>query len=93
MINDETVEILVEQARAQAEAGVDIVAPSDMMDGRIGAIREMLEKRGPYPHADHGLRGEVRVGVLRPVPRCGRFRDEPRQGQQDDLPDGPGQFG
>ena len=43
VINDVTVEILVEQARAQAEAGVDIVAPSDMMDGRIGAIREMLE--------------------------------------------------
>ena len=43
VINDETVEILTEQARAQAEAGVDIVAPSDMMDGRIGAIREMLE--------------------------------------------------
>ena len=44
--NDETSEILVEQARTQAEAGVDIVAPSDMMDGRIGAIREMLESDG-----------------------------------------------
>lgn len=43
VINDQTIEILVAQARAQAEAGVDIVAPSDMMDGRIGAIREMLE--------------------------------------------------
>jgi porphobilinogen synthase len=43
VINDETVEILVAQARTQAEAGVDIVAPSDMMDGRIGAVREMLE--------------------------------------------------
>jgi len=43
VINDETIEILVAQARTQAEAGVDIVAPSDMMDGRIGAIREMLE--------------------------------------------------
>jgi porphobilinogen synthase len=43
VINDATVEILSEQAKAQAEAGVDIVAPSDMMDGRIGAIREMLE--------------------------------------------------
>ncbi len=44
--NDETVEILVDQARTQAEAGVDIVAPSDMMDGRIGALREMLESDG-----------------------------------------------
>lgn len=46
VLNDETLEILVEQARAQAEAGVDIVAPSDMMDGRIGAVREMLEREG-----------------------------------------------
>jgi porphobilinogen synthase len=44
--NDETVEILVEQARTQVQAGVDIVAPSDMMDGRIGALREMLESEG-----------------------------------------------
>ncbi|AVR15784.1 porphobilinogen synthase [Burkholderia vietnamiensis] len=46
VINDDTIEILIEQARAQAEAGVDIVAPSDMMDGRIGAVREMLESDG-----------------------------------------------
>ena len=46
VINDDTIEMLVEQARVQAEAGVDIVAPSDMMDGRIGAIREMLESDG-----------------------------------------------
>jgi porphobilinogen synthase len=43
ILNDETVEILVKQALTQAEAGVDIVAPSDMMDGRIGAIRRALE--------------------------------------------------
>jgi porphobilinogen synthase len=43
IINDATVEILVKQALTQAQAGVDIVAPSDMMDGRIGAIRTMLE--------------------------------------------------
>ncbi|MCS6765148.1 MAG: porphobilinogen synthase [Candidatus Protistobacter heckmanni] len=46
VLNDETVKILVEQAAVQAAAGVDIVAPSDMMDGRIGAIREMLEAKG-----------------------------------------------
>jgi porphobilinogen synthase len=44
ILNDETVEVLVKQALTQAQAGVDIVAPSDMMDGRIGAIREALEK-------------------------------------------------
>ena len=43
VLNDETVSVLVKQALSQAEAGVDIVAPSDMMDGRIGAIREALE--------------------------------------------------
>jgi len=46
VLNDETVPILVEQACMQAEAGVDIVAPSDMMDGRVGAIRRALESRG-----------------------------------------------
>ena len=46
ILNDETVEALVRQARAQAQAGVDIVAPSDMMDGRIGAIRAALEADG-----------------------------------------------
>jgi porphobilinogen synthase len=46
ILNDETVAVLRQQARVQAEAGVDIVAPSDMMDGRIGAIRDELESRG-----------------------------------------------
>ena len=44
--NDKTVEMLVEQAHLLAQAGCDIIAPSDMMDGRIGAIRTMLEERG-----------------------------------------------
>ncbi|MEO7277671.1 MAG: porphobilinogen synthase, partial [Sphingomicrobium sp.] len=46
VINDDTVKILVDQALVQAGAGADIVAPSDMMDGRIGAIREALETAG-----------------------------------------------
>ena len=45
ILNDETVAILQQQALTQAEAGVDIVAPSDMMDGRIGAIRAALDAR------------------------------------------------
>ena len=45
ILNDETVEVLTRQALTQAEAGVDIVAPSDMMDGRIGAIRQALESQ------------------------------------------------
>ncbi|MGR9014554.1 MAG: porphobilinogen synthase [Gammaproteobacteria bacterium] len=43
VMNDETIEVLVRQALSHAEAGADIVAPSDMMDGRIGAIRQALE--------------------------------------------------
>ncbi|MFM2311522.1 MAG: hypothetical protein RLZZ04_798, partial [Cyanobacteriota bacterium] len=46
ILNDETVEVLVKQAVSQAEAGADLVAPSDMMDGRVGAIRQGLDAAG-----------------------------------------------
>ncbi|BBB22482.1 porphobilinogen synthase [Abyssogena phaseoliformis symbiont OG214] len=46
VLNDETIEVLVKQALSHAQAGSDIVAPSDMMDGRIGAIRKALEENG-----------------------------------------------
>ncbi|SVA30725.1 uncharacterized protein METZ01_LOCUS83579 [marine metagenome] len=46
VVNDETVEVLIKQAISHARAGADIVAPSDMMDGRIGAIRQALEENG-----------------------------------------------
>lgn len=46
VLNDETVAILVKQALCHAEAGADVVAPSDMMDGRIGAVRDALEEAG-----------------------------------------------
>ncbi|MGM4922791.1 porphobilinogen synthase [Tardiphaga sp. 804_B3_N1_9] len=46
ILNDETVAVLVQQALVQAEAGCDIIAPSDMMDGRVGAIREALDDAG-----------------------------------------------
>jgi porphobilinogen synthase len=46
IVNEKTIDMLVKQALAQAEAGVDIVAPSDMMDGRMGVIRNALEERG-----------------------------------------------
>ncbi len=49
VVNDESVEALIKQALSQAEAGVDIIGPSDMMDGRIGAIRSALEAAG---HSD-----------------------------------------
>lgn len=46
VLNDETVDVLIKQALSHAEAGADIVAPSDMMDGRIGAVRATLEQQG-----------------------------------------------
>lgn len=46
VINDQTIEVLIKQALSQAQAGADILAPSDMMDGRIGAIRAALEQEG-----------------------------------------------
>jgi len=46
VLNDETIECLIKQALSHAEAGADVVAPSDMMDGRIGAIRQALEQNG-----------------------------------------------
>ena len=82
---------LAKQALCHAEAGVDIVAPSDMMDGRIGAIRTRARRRGLHPHAHPRLLREVRVGVLRAVPRRGRLRRQPRRRQQVHLPDGPGE--
>ena len=46
VLNDETVDVLVKQALSHAQAGADLVAPSDMMDGRVGAIRKALEEQG-----------------------------------------------
>jgi porphobilinogen synthase len=46
VLNDDTVDVLTQQALSHADAGADVVAPSDMMDGRIGAIREALEENG-----------------------------------------------
>jgi len=47
--------VLVKQALVEAEAGCDIIAPSDMMDGRVGAIRRALDAARPHRCADHGL--------------------------------------
>ena len=73
VMNDETVEILVRQAISHAEAGADVVAPSDMMDGRIGQIRQALEKEGHVKHPHHGLLRQICIQLLRPIPRCGRL--------------------
>jgi porphobilinogen synthase len=77
---------------SHAEAGADVVAPSDMMDGRIGAVRDALEAPTIHPHPHPGLFRQVRLQLLRPVPRRGGLGRRARQGQQVHLPDGPGQF-
>ena len=68
ILNDATVAVLVRQALVQAEAGCDIIAPSDMMDGRVGAIREGAGRRRLRRRADHVLCGEIRLCLLRSVP-------------------------
>ncbi len=89
IVNDPTVAQLVRAALSHAEAGANIVAPSDMMDGRVGAIREALDERGFTQTAVMSVRGEVLVGVLRPVPRRSRLGAEVRRPA--DAPDGSGE--
>ena len=67
IVNDETVSLLARAAVLQADAGADVIAPSDMMDGRIGAIRDALDQAG---HQDVGIMSyanEIRLEFLWPV--------------------------
>jgi len=84
--NDATLELLTREALSHARAGADIVAPSDMMDGRVGAIRTALDKNG---FSNHGVLGQIRVGLLRPFPRCGRISTTVRRSAL--IPDGSAQ--
>ena len=72
--NDATIERYASIAVAQADAGADVIAPSGMMDGQVGAIRAALDETGHAEHGDPRLRGEVRVRAVRAVPRRGRVR-------------------
>ena len=62
--NDSTLELLAKESLSHARAGADIVAPSDMMDGRVGAIRKTLGRKRLCPNGDHGLRGQVCFRLL-----------------------------
>ena len=73
MDNDATLELIASQALSHARAGADIVAPSGMMDGMIGAIRQRLDAARLRAPADHELRGEVRQRVS-----MGRFATRPK---------------
>ena len=70
--NDATLELLARTAVSHARAGADIVAPSDMMDGRVGAIRAELDGDRLHGTPILAYARKVRVGVLRAVPRGGR---------------------
>ena len=72
--NDRTLKLLARTAVSHAEAGADVVAPSDMMDGRVAAIRQALDAAGLGGHADSFLCGQIRLGLLRAVPRGGGIR-------------------
>ena len=71
ILNDPSLKLLAQTAASHADAGADIVAPSDMMDGRVRAIRELLDEDGFTRHSDHVLRREICLGILRSVSRGG----------------------
>jgi porphobilinogen synthase len=71
VINDDTVAVLVDQAINQAQAGADIIAPSDMMDGRIRRDPHGAGNERAPQCPDHVLCRQVRQRLLRPVPRRG----------------------
>ena len=87
VLNDETVKILVDQALVQASAGADVVAPSDMMDGRIGAIRQALEREGHFDTAIMAYAAKYASAFYGPfreaVGSLGRLKGDKRGYQMD----------
>ncbi len=71
VLNDPTLKLLARTAASHVQAGADLVAPSDMMDGRVRAIRTELDRLGFLDTPHYVLRSEVRLGLLRPVPGGG----------------------
>ena len=88
IVNDASLELLARTSVSLARAGVDIIAPSDMMDGRVGAIRTALDTGGLRKYSDSFLCRQVRLRLLRSVPRGSRFRAAVRGPPF--LPDGSG---
>ena len=82
ILNDESLELLARTALSHAKAGADIVAPSDMMDGRVGAIRTILDAKRLSEYSDSFLCGEVCIRILRAVSRGGGFRSGVRRPAQ-----------
>ena len=76
ILNDETLEILAKMSLAQADAGVDILGPSDMMDGRVGYIREELDSHGFTDVSIMSYTAKYASAFLRTVSGCLGFRSE-----------------
>ncbi len=91
ILNDETIEALVRQAACLAAAGCDIVAPSDMMDGRIGAIRAALDAAGLERTMILSYAAKYASAFYGPFREAVGSAGALGQGRQEDLPDGPGQ--
>ena len=87
VLNDESLEALVKQAIVQTEAGADIQAPSDMMDGRIGAIRKALDAKG-FIHAQIMSYAAKYASAFYDPFRDAIGSSGALQGRQEDLPDG-----
>ena len=67
ILNDETVSLLAKEAVTHAEAGADIIAPSDMMDGRVAAIRKALDYKGFTQNSDYELCCKIFFRFLRTI--------------------------
>ena len=91
-MNDLTVETLVRQARSHADAGADVVAPSDMMDGRIGAIRDAFETAGLVHTRILAYAAKYASSFYGPFREAVGSAATARRRQQAHLSDGPGQF-
>ena len=91
IVNDTTVAVLRQQALVQAQAGVDIVAPSDMMDGRIGAIRDALEAGGQIHTRIMAYSAKYASAFYGPFRDAVGSAGQSGQERQEGLPDGPRQ--
>ena len=76
--NDKSLPLLAQMALAHAEAGADFVAPSDMMDGRVQAIRETLDKNNLIQRWHFVLRGQIRFRLLWAIQGGVRFASKVR---------------
>ena len=90
ILNDPTIERLCDQAICQARAGCDVIAPSDMMDGRVGALRAALDSQGFEDVMILSYAAKYASAFYGPY-RDAIGSSAALQGRQEDLPDGSGQ--